>query len=257
MTAISMLYTGKRFVIAADGKCRSDDPLASKEGETDQAQKIFSFETDNIKMAWAIAGMSSTEDGRFNLIAEAQERMSASAMSAFSSGNLYVKRLCANIKRAIIKARREGRITKFSKPKRSEPPQDSPFVRFFFLGFMNGTPFWVEARFYHDEQTDGIEVWLNNEDFTQPLMAVGSDVIANMMYAPGATVDPRLASYKREASDGDLEYVTSYIKACCDPIAIEVDPYCENIGGRIRAAEVTPSGFKWLPIEATPNRSVE
>lgn len=255
MTAISMLYTGKRFVIAADGRCRSDDPLASKEGEKDDAQKIFRFETDNIKMAWAVAGMSSTEDGRFDLIAEAQERMNVLAMSAFSSGNLYIKRLCANIKRAIIKARREGKITKFSQPKQSEPTQDSPFVRFFFLGFMNGIPFWAEARFYHDEQTDGIEAWQNNEDFTQPLMAVGSDVIANMMYTPGATVDLRLASYKREPGDGDLEYATSYIRACCDPIALEIDPLCKFIGGQIHAAEVTPSGFKSLRIEETTDKA--
>lgn len=255
MTAISMMYTSSRFVIAADGRCKSDDPLASKKGETDEAKKIFCFEAHNIKMAWALAGMSSMEDGRFDLIAEAEKRMNALAMSAFSSGNSYVKRFCANIKRAVIKAKREGRITNFPKPNQLEGTQKRPFVRFFFLGFLNRIPFWVEARFFHDEQTGGIDLWLNDEDFSQPLMTVGSEVIANMMYAPGVAVDSRLASYKREPNDGDLEYVTSYIKACCDPVAIEIDPLCEYIGGRIHAVEVTPSGFSALRIEETLDKA--
>jgi hypothetical protein len=33
---------------------------------------------------------------------------------------------------------------------------------------------------------------------------------------------------------------------CCDPIAVEIDPFCKYIGGKIHAATITPSGFNWV-----------
>src|SRR5271165_1950141 len=133
MTAISMMYTDRRFVIAADGRCRSDDESASKERETDQAQKIFPFEADNLKMAWALTGLSSTEDGRFDLIAESDKQMKALVISRFSNGHQYVKGFCARIKRAIIKARRDGRIAEFPNTAQLQPAEKGRIVRFFFL----------------------------------------------------------------------------------------------------------------------------
>jgi len=247
MTAISMMYTaGKRFVIAADGRCKSDAESASKEGETEEAQKIFPFETDNIKMAWAMAGMSSTEDGRFDLVAESKKQMEALVISRLSNGHQYVKGFCARLKRAIVKARLDGRITKFPKTEHLEPEEKGRIVRVFFLGYFRGLPFWAEAKFYHHKETDSIERRINDSDFSQPLMAIGPDVIADMMYRSGATVDPRLATYKRDIRDGDLEYVSSYIRACSDPAAVEIDSCCKYIGGHIHAAEITPDGFRWL-----------
>jgi hypothetical protein len=253
MTAISMMYTGGSFLIAADGRCRSDDESATKERETDQAQKIFPVETENMKLAYALTGFSSTEDGRFDLVAESEKQVQTLAMSRCSNGYEYVHRFCLNIKRAVTKARRDGQITEFSKNEHLPPEEKGRQFKFFFLGYFRGLPFWTEAKFYHDEETDRIQIRKADFELVPTIHSVGSEVLANMMYYEAAIVDPRLANYKKGPNDGVLEYITSYIKACSDPIALEIDPVCNTIGGHIHAAEVTRNGLKWL-LEPKPQR---
>jgi hypothetical protein len=245
MTALSFMYTGRSFLIAADGRSRSDDESASKERETDEAQKIFPIETDDIRLVWALTGFSSTEDGRFDLVVECEKQVKSLAMSAFSSGHDYVKRLCRNIKRTLIEARQEGRMPEFKKNEYLSPTEQDRQFKFYFAGYFRGVPFWAEAGFYHTG--DGIEIRQEDpEAVAGRIRCAGSATLATMAYGNNAVVDPRLASYRRSPSDGDVEYVTSYIRACCDPVAIEIDPFCVMIGGHVHVAEVTGSGFKWL-----------
>jgi hypothetical protein len=190
MTAISMMYTDNRFLIAADGRCRSDDESATeKDRETDHAQKIFLVESGHLKMAYALTGFSSNEGGIFDMVAEAEKQVKTLAMSSFSNGNQYISRFCQNIKRVVAKAKYDGRITEFSKREPAEPEEKGRKFKFYFLGFFGTTPFWVEAKFYHHpEQCGDFEFELRKNDFeiAPQIRSVGSETIANMMYAPNA-----------------------------------------------------------------------
>jgi hypothetical protein len=246
MTAISTMFTGNKFLIAADGRCKSDDESASKERETDEAQKIFPVETNNLIMGWALTGFSSTEDGRFDLVCECHKEVDRLAVSTFSSGHRYVKRFCADIKRTVSKARRDGLMPEFARNEQLEAEERGRIFKLFFAGYFGGNPFWIEAGFYHDERGH-IEIRQDDAEIVEGCIRyVGSIILANMMYDPAAAVDPRLVYYKKRPDDDDLEYLTSYIKASSDPIADEIDPKCKAIGGRLHAAEITPRGFRWL-----------
>lgn len=248
MTAISTMYANKRFLIAADGLMKSDDASASKERETDKAQKIFPSKAANVKMAWALTGFSSTEDGRFDLVSECRKQVDGLAMSTFPSGHSYVKKLCANIKRVVCKARQDGRMPEFVRNENLEPEEQGRIFKLFFVGYCGGVPFWAEVGFYHNETVVGhIEVRQEDHEMVDgTLRYVGSTTVANMMYDPAAAVDPRLVDYKKSPYGDELEYLTSYIKASSDPIAEDIDPRCKYIGGTLHAAEVSPSGVRWL-----------
>ena len=207
-------------------------------------------------LAYSLAGFSSNEDGTFDMAAEAAKQVMALSSRRFTSSNEYIHRFSLNMKRATMKARRDGRITAFPKTEHLEPAERGRIVRFFLLGYFNGVPFWTELRLYHEQEGDRIQIKREEFELSQtPLfICVGSELIADMLYGE-ATVDPRLASYKEELQNEDaLEFATSYIKACSDPCAPEIDPLCKSIGGHIHAAEITPYGFKWL-IEPKHDRS--
>jgi hypothetical protein len=235
MTALSMMYTGNGFLIAADGRCRSDNPesVVEKTRETDQAQKIFPVETDTLKMAYALVGFASNEDGSFETVAELAKQVKLLEMSRFSNGYQYIHRFCQNIKRAVMKARTDGRITEFPNNDHLELEEKGRIFRLVFLGYFNGLAFWREAKFYHDEQLNTIDVRPDDVEIIRHLRCIGPEEIARSMYEVGIVPDPRIAMYRKNRSDGDLEYTASFIRACSDPIALEIDPVCKDIGGHI------------------------
>jgi len=251
MTAISMAYyVNYGFLIVADGRCRADDEsVANKTKETDMAQKIFPVETTNITMAYALTGFAGDE--QFDLISETKKQMALLSMSHFASGNQYINRFCRNIKGIVQRAKKNGLIGEFSKHEPPEPEEKGRKFKFYFMGYFNALPFWVEAKFYyHPEQTGEVQFELRKNDFeiSQCVRSVGSQKIANMIYGQ-EPVDPRLAKYKTNSNQ--LDHLAGYIKACSDPVALEIDPACKAIGGHIHAAEITQIGFRWL-IEPCP-----
>jgi hypothetical protein len=50
-----------------------------------------------------------------------------------------------------------------------------------------------------------------------------------------------------------LGATTTYIRACSDPVALGIDPYCRLIGGHIHAAQISKNEFRWL-IPPTPTQ---
>ncbi len=108
MTAIVTWYTGEKFIVAADGRCKSDDPTLSGGLETEYAQKIFPVEDAKLKAAWSITGFALNEDGTFDLVAECKKIVKTLPMAWFSNSNDYVDRFCLNLRRVFGKARRMG-----------------------------------------------------------------------------------------------------------------------------------------------------
>jgi hypothetical protein len=245
MTAISMVYSQWGFTIAADGRCKSDDPSMT-ERETEQAQKIFPVENDNVTLAYTLAGFALNEDGTFDMIAECKQQADMLLTRRFTNGDDYIHRFCLNLKRAIIKARRDGRISEFPRYEELPPEEQGRICRLQFAGYFRGTPLWIEVKFYHEEDTDRIRLRLNHHSLIRQVICTGSDQIANLMYGTDVTPDPRVSNYRKSPSDGDLEYTASFIRACSDPVASEIDPVCKSIGGHLHAAEVTQAGFRWL-----------
>jgi hypothetical protein len=199
-------------------------------------------------MAWALAGFASSEDGTFDMIAECKSRIDALPIQGFSNSQDYIHRLCLNIRRAVIKARNDGRISEFPENEGLPVEEKGRKFRLFFMGYLRGEPFWIETAFYHDEDKDRIRIRMTHHQLDHPnLNCIGPKVIAEMMYRNEMVPDPRLAAYRRQLNDGELEYVTSVIKAYADPAASEIDPQCNAIGGHIHVAEITRSeGFQWL-----------
>ena len=251
MTAISMLYTPNQgFIMAADGRAKADDPTASRDEETEEAQKIFLVATDNLRMAYSLAGFAVTEGRTFDVLAECQKEIRTLSPKRFSSGYDYVYKLCMNIKRVVGKARRDGIIDSFPTNQHLAIEERGRTFRLFFVGYFRGGPFWIEVGFYYDSATNRVRIRSNNREVGQQLvLCVGSEIISNWMYDPNAKPDPRFAKYKVAVpleAGKELNYTTSFIRACSDPNAVEIDPICSSIGGHIHAAEVSRDSVRWL-----------
>jgi hypothetical protein len=246
MTAVSMFFTMDRFLIAADGRCRSDDPTGIEKGkETDQATKIFLVEKPIVKMACAMSGFSLTAEG-FDTLAEYRHAATALPPSGFSSGYDYFDRICSNVKRAVVKAKRDGRIKGFPANEGLPAEYRDRKFRLLSLGYFKEQPFWEERAFYYDTKKDELTVRPNsvpvNQEGTRCISPCAA--IVQMMYG-NMTPDPRLAKY-RKSKNKPLEYTASLIEALSDPVATEIDPLCAAVGGHIHAAEVTSDAARWL-----------
>jgi hypothetical protein len=248
MTAISMSYTGRSFLIGADGRCKADDGSPSNERETDQAQKIFLIENKNVYLAYTITGFASNDDGTFQVAVEAKKQAEKLQAERFSTGEDYVRRFCLNIMHATMTAMRDGRIKEFPANGHQLPEHRARKFRLFFVGYFKGSPLWMEIGFWHEADKSRIRFRDSHLSLDQHgvINSIGSTIVARMMYDPQVEADQRLAHYKKGASDGFLEFFFSYLRACCDPAACEIDPQCKFIGGHIHAAEITSTGFKWL-----------
>ncbi len=247
MTAIAVAYDpiASRFVIAADGRCASDAlPMVIK---TDKQQKIFPIQKEHMTIAYAMTGFASTDDGSFETIVEADRQVKLLAKRQFVDGYEFSGKFCFNMTRVIEKALETGRIAKISASEELPQEERGRMLRFFILGFFKRKAFWRIASFYHNEMTHRLSVRPQDLELSQFRFAcTGSDKIASMIYG-NATVDPRIAAYKHTPS-GDAEALTAttnFVKACSDPAAVAVDPWCRIVGGYIHAAELTQIGFRW------------
>ena len=217
-----------------------------KSGRQIRPKRFFLSKSNFVHLVYAVTGFSSNNDGTFDVAVEAKKQAETLPTGQFSDGHDYVHRFCLNIKRALIAARRDGRIPEFPNNDHLPPEERSRKFRLFFVGYFKSLPLWMEVGFYHDAENDRIRVRPQHFEIAMNIHRIGSQALANMMYNEQAVVDPRVANYKQGPRDGMLEYFISYIKACSDPIALEIDPQCKAIGGHIHAAEITTSGVKWL-----------
>jgi hypothetical protein len=253
MTAISMAYDlpNGRFVIAADGLCASDVRPGKMEIKTDKQQKIFPVETEFMSMAYSMSGFAGFGTGLFETIVEGGEQIKALAKCRFDNGYEFAKSFCTNMANGVEKARVTGNIPVIPRVEELPAGERGRLFKFYLLGYHSGFPFFSECRFYHIEQTNRIQVRMDSPELSQSkTFFTGSDPIAAMIYG-NAPIDPRIAKHKPAPRADALEMATSFINACSDPGAVEIDPWCRIIGGRLHAAEITQSGFRWLIPPAT------
>lgn len=239
MTATAILYTGFGYALAADGRQRwghapSRDATA-RESEKESIQKIFKLETGQAVFGCALRGSVANRDRSFDLGVEFPNQIALLRREKFENGHRLVDALSTNIGDYIEAAREEQRIDGY------------PDVRITCVGYFNKTPHWVEVQFLPSHNPLGSLHWLNpTVPYPGLCVVTGSLLIRDLI----SHADPRFFEFYRPfdetASLQDaIEVVKNYIEACSSPMALEVDPSCEELGGHIHVATVTHTGFKW------------
>jgi hypothetical protein len=249
MTAIASLYVRPGFVIAADGRCKSDNPALSTKFETEYAQKLFPIQNDDRTFVYSLIGFAGTNDGKFKMVDEISKVAATLANRRFDDCGLYIHNFCHHLQRVLGKARRAGRISEFPSNDHLPPEKKNNICRLLIVGYFRQRPWQFEIRFLHENQT---HVRFAIDSSAQPdritAAITGSDIVANAMYQEH---DPRFAQYVKPYNVDTLEqasdYVRGYIAACSDPIALELDPLCAGIGGHIHIAAIArDGGFRWI-----------
>src|SRR2546430_9702751 len=95
MTAIVTVHTVDGFAMGADGR-RFDSKTNAL--ETDEAQKVFLFDSETTRLAYAWAGVTQTsnKDGLlYDLLAASQEILPAAAKSGRANFAFFVSGFCA------------------------------------------------------------------------------------------------------------------------------------------------------------------
>jgi hypothetical protein len=249
-TAIFRSFTSEGFVMAADGlRLTPGDPASRKE----HVQKIFCISDATRTLAFALAGCvyTSTDNGYvFDFAAEVGRAAKMLAAENLPTLNRYTETV-SEIVSAIL---RDAVSTKLLVEYPDDCAEGSAgelgrtIAYLFLLGYYTGRPEWTSARFWHENQ-----VLQPPTVFAEPARhglarASGSDRIFNLLRD---RTDPRFFAYLTDTSNYNLaeavKFGENYIRACSDPLAVEIDPRCATIGGRIHIATVKPeSGFQWV-----------
>jgi hypothetical protein len=259
MTAISWLYERRLgFALAADGKsgCIAETPEEEKcihPPRIDQ-RKIFVTRFKGREIAYAFSGMVLNTEGTLNLIREADCAFSSPSMSKARNVYEYIDEFANLLKASIDKAKQDGHIKRYVRNSRCPPSEENVFARVFFAGyFRKHEPSFAIVTLRHDDK----RLLSPEKRFETPpensCLVGASGPIQDRIFGPE---DHWVKDYARPVHpNGSLDDLVSlaegFIRACCDPRALDIDPSCENIGGHVHVAELTPSGFKWriAPIE--------
>lgn len=113
-----------------------------------------------------------------------------------------------------------------------------PDASVIFVGYLNGRPLCAEIKFPHDD-TAFLPPILTKLEFPPSYINVfaGSPTVATDMRRSGLLSQPSDLS---EAA----EMVRRYAQTCVDNS--RVIPDCNNLGGHVHVATVTPEGFSWV-----------
>jgi hypothetical protein len=253
-SAILLFYTSEGFLIAADGRARTDGTVLS-----DTMIKIFPISEPNKSLAYAFGGsiaITDKDDPKIILfdfrveILKAIESLRVNTCDDLAS---YAKELSTQLFLALANAQKNDRVEPFK--------ENSPLIACLFLaGYFNKQPSWISIQFTHQSQVlvaPAINQMALIKSY-KPSVVYGSKVVAEHLFDMD---DPEFAKY-RVPRINSSDHVTvsevsnvarNYILACSDPAAMKLDAgVCAAIGGDIHIAKVTPQGgFKWVIPPAT------
>lgn len=251
MTAVALVFTTAGCVIAADGRLRWGADSTADEitriRETDKQQKIFEITESDRLLAYALMGSITNKDGSFDLVREASKQKQELSQVRISSAQSYALEFSQGLKKALQKAKDDGRIAVYPNNEDCDPAERFLIARVIFAGYFAGQPCQVTARLFHADQIL-CEPKIEATRFSPGgYFVFGSPKIAELMFEKH---DHRFEKYRKPVPrivslQGAALFSKGYIGACCDPCATEVDPLCKGIGGHIHIAEITPNGFRW------------
>src|SRR5438128_1052014 len=111
MTATAILYTQFGFAIAADGRQLLDQRTRdtdTRDGESDQVQKIFEIEGEHMALACITQGHVANRDGSWNLARDLRERASLLRGTEFTSCREFLGALSSALEHTIESGRQSG-----------------------------------------------------------------------------------------------------------------------------------------------------
>jgi hypothetical protein len=231
-TAIVSAYTPEGFVIGADGLRRE---AKTNEITTRKAIKLHFTETSNGCIGYAWAGTTSilADGASFNFIQESESVAKDLAATTFEYFPDYTIRftdlIYQHFNRANLEDKFAGNLALIAEGK--------VVCRIVFVGYFLGAP-W-RARFEVTKKgkvLTGIHLIDVREKPIDFDIFSGSELMKDK-FQPRLDFAPATL---KQATD----LVRDYIQRCID------NPYhdkeCEEIGGRIHIAAITPRGFHWI-----------
>jgi len=259
MTAIAVVYHPSGFALSADGRFMWGEkpaPVASEhDPPVDAVRKIFPFTFKRRTAAFALTGADSNNLGTFSVVSE---MMSTLEHSGRTCQNIYelASRASRHVKDAVENARADGRLPKRFRTDPGVANEDGTFTicRIFIVGyFSKKKPTLVRIHLFHANQVMA-DPALHFETPPAHSQYSGSTIIYQFLFE---STDERFAQYRKELYldspiEDVVEVATGYVKACCDPVAVSLDPLCRAIGGHVHSAKITQrDGFQWVVAPLT------
>src|SRR5258708_462742 len=205
MTAIVVVHTADGFVIGADGR-RFD----SKTGifETDDARKVFLFESEAVRLAYAWTGTiaASDKDGLvYNLQAASEEILPQAAKSDGSNFASFVSVCCT-----ALAAKLPVQITNMPK---------AELARGIFVGYFTGEAFSLQIRILYPCSVR----------MALPQIHFPAQYHKSIFSGAESAFSSKYANWNPQSGAEASKFVREYIQDCVD----SSNPDCAGIGGHI------------------------
>jgi len=230
MTAIAVVSMPEGFVIGADGLRQTVDRLVVN----DKAQKIFSFQTEKIVLAYAWCGHTVCWNGDnpaqifFNFMADTEQTLTLASLAEDLSA--FIKSIRDIFQTLLLKSNQVY-------PGWATSVQDESIARMIVAGYFNRESFLLEVKVQE----------VNSFPFVSVQRLVPSNQLKAFSGHLVATSDD--AALTRVPSDvGDARnLVFAYIQKCGD------SSESKNVGGRTHVALVSPDSFDWIDAPENSN----
>jgi len=217
MTAIATAFVGNSFIIGADGR-RTD----SKTGETTEiAQKVFCFESDQIRLAFAWTGTTQAADGNgpvWDLIAATHQNLPFAAQLAKAGFHSFISEFC-------------NRLANTLPICMNGLPTDE-LARVLMVGYFQGQPFTLQVQVLYPATI-------------RMIYPSGIHIPAQIhktVFSGGESMYPPYADKQPQNTVEAIAFVRGYLRDCVE----SSNPDCAGIGGHVHIAELTPEGCKWI-----------
>lgn len=218
VTAIVAVHTPDGYVIGADGR---QIDSKTKTIESDTAQKIFAFESETVRLAYAWTGTTQVyatdQTCLYDLARVTKKVLPAVELFGRSSWADFIFRFCEGL--------------------RAELPaciENSPneIAKVILVGFFKGVPCLAEIKIAYINFLFQPEIQIHAPDGYKKRIFTGAKSACSSRYQ----------LCKPQNNMEAIRFVKEYLQDCIE--SAETD--CQAIGGHIHIGVVTPIGFSWI-----------
>jgi hypothetical protein len=230
VTAIVTAHTADGFVIGADGRKVNS---GEKTIQSDTVQKIFPFESEVVRLAYAWTGTTEAyaENGAclYDLGRVTKRILPSVDLFGRNSWAEFISRFCEGLKTQLPICLENA-------------PKD--IAKAIFVGFFRGIPCQSEIKIAY------------SDSIFQPQVKIQIPAEHNKRVFTGAESAYSRYQYQRPQNNAEaISFVREYIQDCVE--SRESD--CQAIGGHLHVAAVTPIEFFWVipPVQEVLTRSID
>jgi len=224
-------------------------PDRAKAAEGEDAEKIFPLRSNDKNIAYALAGNVANPDLPFDAVVECTRLAEEFRQRDIENQTKFVNGFSMALRERIQQQKHFPEIDKNANG-------DWKIMELFFVGYLKAVPFVFHVEFFYSLASKPFAEF-HSQAMSPAGLLYGSDVVRRAMYDDfwNAVKPSPFADFIQEPHDirslnQSHQFVEGYIQACSSELALKMDEaHCKKIGGRIRIAEITPSGFKWRPVK--------